>query len=187
MKRLTVLCFLLIFFFSGCSEGEDGFARGLRVRERLQSGTGCSFDAQITADYGERINIFSLACEADSQGNLDFTVIEPESIAGITGKVSIEGGHLTFDDQILAFPMMADGQISPVAAPWIFLHTLLGGYLSSWGSDGEYLRLTMDDSFEEDALQVDIWLDENEVPVRGEILYDGRRILSLDVKNFVYQ
>ena len=46
------------------------------------------------------------------------------------------------------------------------------------------LRLSIDDSYEEDALHMDIWLNAENVPVRGEILYDDRRILSLDVKNF---
>jgi hypothetical protein len=48
----------------------------------------------------------------------------------------------------------------------------------------DLLRLTIDDSYEEDALKVDIWLDETDTPVRAEILYDGRRILTLIIKNF---
>ena len=46
-------------------------------------------------------------------------------------------------------------------------------------------RLTMDDSYAEDALRMEIWLNGDDLPVRGEIYYGGRRILSLDVKNFV--
>ena len=79
---------------------------------------------------------------------------------------------------------MTDDQLSPVSAPWIFLRTLRSGYLTSAGMDGEQLRLTINDSYEEDALQLDIWLDGDDVPVRAEILYDGRRILSLSVKKF---
>ena len=30
----------------------------------------------------------------------------------------------------------------------------------------------------------DIWIDENDNPIRAEILYDGRRILTLTIKNF---
>ena len=161
--------------------------RGLAIRQQLQSGNGCCFDTQITADYGNQVYQFSLSCETDSLGNLSFTVKEPETISDISGRIDSSGGNLLFDAHILAFPLMADEQISPVSAPWILIRTLLGGYLSSWGQDGAYLRLTMDDSFDEDALQVDIWLDEEDVPVRAEILFDGRRILSLDVKNFVYQ
>ena len=54
----------------------------------------------------------------------------------------------------------------------------------SAGQEGELLRLTIDDSYEEDALTLDIWLGENQMPVRAEILYDSRRILSMEVRDF---
>jgi hypothetical protein len=50
--------------------------------------------------------------------------------------------------------------------------------------EDDLLRLTIDDSYREDALTVDIWLDAQDTPVRAEILYDGRRILTLTIKNF---
>ena len=37
---------------------------------------------------------------------------------------------------------------------------------------------------EEDALHLDIWLDPEDQPVQADILYDGRRILSLTVTDF---
>ena len=91
---------------------------------------------------------------------------------------------MTFDDIALQFDPMTDDQITPVLSPWIFMKTLRSGYLTSAGKDGEDLRLTIDDSYEEDALTLDIWLGENQLPVRTEILYDSRRILSMDVKEF---
>jgi hypothetical protein len=48
------------------------------------------------------------------------------------------------------------------------------------------IRVAIDDSYGEDALHLDIWLDENDLPKRGEILWKGRRILSLDIENFVF-
>lgn len=169
---------------TGCADASGEIRRAMALRDRLLS-NGCSFDGEITADYGDKIHQFSVSCQADSQGNLEFSVLEPKSIAGITGKVRDSGGTLTFDDTALCFSLLADGQITPVCAPWIFLKTLRGGYLTSAGVEGEGLRLSLDDSFEEDALHVDIWLDAEDIPIRGEMLYDGRRILSLDVKNFV--
>ena len=74
-----------------------------------------------------------------------------------------------------------------MSAPWIFLKTLRGGYLTSAGMEEELLRLTVDDSYEDDALQLDIWLDRRDVPLRGDILYDGKRILTLSVENFEIQ
>jgi len=117
-------------------------------------------------------------------GNVAFKVIQPETISGITGTVSEQGGKLTFDDQVLGFEMLADGQVTPVSAPWLFLKTLRGGYLNASGVDGEYIKLSIDDSYEENPLYLDIWLDQTLNPVRGEILWQGRRIVSLEVSNF---
>jgi hypothetical protein len=47
------------------------------------------------------------------------------------------------------------------------------------------IRLSMDDSYEKEALRLDIWLNEDQMPERAEILYDGKRILSMTVENFL--
>lgn len=182
MKRIGIICMLLVLL-TGCTKTRSRIDRCMELRSRLLRAD-CSFTAEITADYGDKLYTFSLACRADPQGNLSFEVVQPESIAGITGTVTGEGGFLTFDDTLLQFDRMADDTVSPVTAPWIFLKTLRGGYLTSAGEDGELLQITIDDSYEEDALQLDIWLDGENLPVRGEILYDGRRIVSLIVSDF---
>lgn len=155
----------------------------MELRALLLSNS-CSFQTEITADYGDKIHIFGMYCEADSQGNMGFSVTSPDSISGITGKLSDREGKLTFDDAALTFPLLTDDQISPVSSPYILISTLRGGYVRSAGMDGEYLLVTIDDSYEEDALQVDIWLDGENLPVRAEILYDGRRILSMEITDF---
>ena len=90
------------------------------------------------------------------------------------------------DETALCFPLLTDGQLSPASAPWIFLKTLRSGYLTSACMEDEMLRLTMDDTYEENALHLDIWLDGERIPVRADILYDGRRILSVEVEDFVF-
>ena len=184
MKKAGI-CFLLVCFLTGCSGASKEIERGMALRAQLLKAASCSFDTEITADYGDRIYQFSLSCQGDSQGNVTFAVTAPESIAGITGRIDHGAGQLCFDDAALQFDLMADGQVTPVSAPWILLKTLRGGCLTAAGQEEDLLRLTMDDSYAEDALRMEIWLNGNDLPVRGEIYYGGRRILSLDVKNFV--
>ena len=182
MKRIAyILC--LIVLLTGCSTKDGNMERALKLRSDLLS-NGAAFDAVITADYGDKLYSFEAACTFDSQGTLTFTVIKPDSIAGIIGTVSRNGGKLTFADQALAFPMLADGQVTPVSAPWVLINTLRSGYLTSCGKAGDGLRISLDDSYHDDALHLDIWLDSTDMPVRGEILWQGRRILSIEVKNF---
>ena len=79
---------------------------------------------------------------------------------------------------------MADGQLAPVSAPWLLMKTLRSGYLTSAGMEGELLRITIDDRYEEDALTADIWIDSENCPVRGEFLWQGRSILTILVEDF---
>ena len=183
MKRLFVLI-LSMLLLAGCGNAGGDLDTALRFRQKLLSGTGCKFTAEITADYGNVIYQFSLDCQADKQGNLSFSVTAPESISGITGAITDGGGHLTFEGTALAFAPIADGQVTPVTAPWLFLKTLRSGYIVSCAKvdGGTYLQI--DDSYQDRALHLDIWLDENELPVRGEILWEGRRVLSITARDF---
>lgn len=181
--RKAVCVLALVMLLSGCSGKEEELDRAMQLRTSLLT-NGCTFDAEITADYGDELYTFAVSCQGDSQGNLGFTVTNPETIAGITGVIQRGEGKLTFADTALAFPLLADGQLSPVSAPWILLKTLQGGYLTAAGMEDDLLRLTIDDSYDEDALQLDIWLDDANCPVRADVLYDGRRILAMAVSSF---
>ena len=184
MKRIAfLLCFVVLL--TGCAGKEDGLDRAMALRGKLLASS-VSFDATVSADYAEYLYSFSLHCQMDAQGELRFQVTAPESISGISGSVSKTGGKLTFDDKALAFHLLADGQVSPVSAPWILMKTLRSGYLTSCALEGGCIRVAIDDSYEEDALHLDIWLDEKDQPKHGEILWQGRRILSLDIENFAF-
>lgn len=186
MKRAGVLLFLL-FVLAGCSSEDKEMARAIKLRSDLLAASEVGFHASITADYGDILQTFAMDCRGNAAGDIAFSVAEPETISGITGTVSAAGGKLTFDDEVLYFDLLTDDQLSPVSAPWIFLKTLRSGYILSTGMEADFLRLTIDDSYDDDALRLDIWLDSEDIPVRGEILYDGRRILSLDITNFKMQ
>ncbi len=184
MKR-TVAAVLLLLLLCGCGNADADLSRGLALREKLQQ-SGCSFTATITADYGEKLYEFVMECESDAAGTVGFTVLRPESIAGVTGKVSAGGGKLSFDDSVLAFELLADGELSPVSAPWLLMKTLRSGYLASCSKCDGNLCLTIDDSYEDDALQLDIILNQDDLPQRVHILWQGRRVLSMHVENFAF-
>ena len=183
MKRI-VAGLTALMLFAGCTGKRDELDRAMKLRATLLGCLGCSFDVTVTADYGDEVFEFAMRCETGGRGDVDFTVTKPESIAGISGSISSGEGKLTFRDTALAFPLLAEDQLSPVSSPWIFYQTLRSGYLTSAGMEGDLLRLTIDDSYEEDALTLDIWLNEQDIPIRAEILYDGRRILTLEIENF---
>lgn len=185
MKKVLAV-FIALFMLTGCAGSNQEMTRAISLRERIMKSEGCSFLSVITADYGDKIYEFTMDCKTDSEGNLKFSVVEPSTIAGIEGSVSANGGNFTFDDKVLAFETMADGMITPVSAPWVLMNTLTSGYLSACGNDGEYLKILLDDSYKEEALRLEVWVDAQDRPVRTEILWKGTRVLSVDVKNFAY-
>lgn len=184
--RKAAWLLLLLMMLSGCTGKEAELERAMDLRTKLLVSS-YTFEAKTTADYGDEVYTFSVSCEGDSKGNLAFEVVEPETIAGITGVITGGEGKLTFDDTALTFPLLADGQVTPVSAPWLLMKTLRSGYLTAAGMEDDLLRLTIDDSYEENALQLDIWLDGEDRPVRADVLYDGRRILAMEVSNFQIQ
>ena len=52
------------------------------------------------------------------------------------------------------------------------------------GKEDNLLRIGARDSYEEDALLVDFWLEMEGTPKRAEILFRGRKILTLEIQNF---
>lgn len=158
--------------------------RAMALRERMLCAESFSFEATVTADYGDYFHTFVLACHADQEGTMSFQVLAPDSIAGITGEMDQEQGRLTFDNEILAFSPLADGMLAPVTAPWLLIHTLRGGYLSACGETDQGLLLTIDDSYADDALTLQIQLDHRDLPDFAEVIWQGRRILTIQLENF---
>lgn len=179
MKRLFLLI-LCICLLVGC-KGNEAMDEALALRSAILQAKTCSFTTVITADYGDITYSFTMDCVADEQGNVTFTVTKPETITGIAGKLTADGGSLSFDDTALAIPMLTDDLITPVSAPWILMRTLRGGYITAC-ADG---RITIDDSYADDALKLDITLDTDHKPVLAEVYWKNRRILTLEVTSFV--
>lgn len=185
--KLAVTVLLIACILCGCTSGEALQKSAMELRERVLKAESYTFQATITADYGDILYTFQMDCTADSAGNLQFTVTDPETIAGITGTISREKAALTFEDKILAFPMLADGQITPVSAPWIFHNTMRSGYLSGCSQDEDGLCIYIDDSFEEKPLRLEIHTDADGLPVNAQIIWEDRRVVSMDIRNFQIQ
>ena len=183
MKRKMALFFALLLL-TGCSGKNQELQRAMDIRTAMQGKT-ARFSADITADYGDMCYTFSMDCECAPDGALSFTVTAPDTISGIKGSVSAAGGELRFEELALAFESMAEGRISPISAPWVMTKALRSGYLTACANEDSLLRISVDDSFADNALKMDIWVDDEDCPVRAEILWEGRRLLTILVKDFV--
>ena len=183
MRKL--LCFMIVLFLWGCSAETSQMQKALTLREQLLKSEGCSYNAEISADFGDKVYSFTLSCSGKKDGNVIFSVVSPESISGISGVLSADGGKITFDeDRALAFPMLAEGELTPISAGWILYETLRSGYITSCGTDADGIRVTLNDTYEDEALQVDVWLNGEDLPEKAEIFWEGRLVLSMKITNF---
>ena len=114
---------------------------------------------------------------------MTFRVREPEDISDIKGTVRGTEGSVEFDDTVLAFPLMADGRLSPLSGPWVVLKAVRSGCILAAGREGELVHVTIDDSYADNALTVDLWLEEGQVE-EAEIAWEGRRCLSISFDDF---
>ena len=185
MKILAAMI-LIVSILTGCDAADTSVERAAELRKQLLEADACSFQATITADYGDALYTFQMECSSSQAGDLQFTVTDPEVISGISGTISAEEAALVFDDTIVAFPVLADGQITPVIAPWIFLNTLQSGYLKACSDTESGFCIYLDDSFEEDPLQLLITTDASMEPKFAEIYWHEQRIMSLDIRNFLF-
>lgn len=184
MKKLGIILCIIALFVSGCSNRKTQVDDGLILRQSMLSGEGCRFSASITADYADRIYVFKMDCTAQPSGTVGFTVMEPETISGISGEIAQEGGKLKFDDQALLFEPMVQGQLTPVIAPWLMVKAIQSGYIRSVSVKNDERELIIDDTFGNEAFQIVLLLDMDSTPEFCEIYHNQRRILSIKVENF---
>ena len=183
MKRCLFLI-VSVLLLSGCgNNGEMKVITGLR--DSMLQMESCSFNAKILADYGEMSYTFTVSCQADREGNVSFLVKEPETISGVGGEIRNQNGQLMYEDVVLGFPLLADGEISPVSAPWILIKTLLSGYIRCSTPEEQGVHVVMDDSYGDSALQVDIWLGSDSLPIYAQIVWQNRRVVSIQLDSFV--
>ena len=172
-----------VVLLTGCAMGKGEMEEALAFRSKILGAESVRFEAEVSADYIDRMEEFDLACEADAAGALTFRVTEPEEISGITGTVTGEEGTLTFDDTVLAFPLLAEERLSPVSGPWVMMKALRSGYITWVVREGEKLHITVDDSYADDALTLEIWIEGDEVDA-CEIGWKGRRQMTMDIGDF---
>ncbi len=182
MRRILAILTTLLML-CGCSQSDSRMDQALSMRDAILSGNGCQFGVTITADYQDVYYVFAMDCHVDSTGKLTFEVKEPETICGITGIISAEEGKLTFDDKVLIFATMAEGYITPVSAPWLFINALRGGFIKGCAQEDNGILITIDDSYMDEAIQLNI-RTVDDVPVFTEIIWKNRRVVTMNVETF---
>lgn len=185
--RRVLFVFLAVMLLGGCSNDKVRMEQALAFRNAVLAANECTFSAVVTTDYGDSIYTFGMACTSKKDGTVHITITEPETIKGITCTVAGKNGKILFDDKAVLFETLADGQITPVISPWLFMKAIRGGYIAYSGVKEKQMELRIDDTFSDTPFCTEIYFNENNMPVFAEILWQGRRIVSMEINNFSIQ
>jgi len=184
LLRKWFIVLLAMGMLVGCGGQSEELDDAMELRRMLLQSECCRFTVEITADYNDHISCFEMDCTAEESGNISFVVTYPDSISGISGRLAGDGGQIIFDEAVLFFPYLADDLMSPVSTPWVLLNALRSGFIAYSGKENENICISIDDLYGDTTLRVDVCLGENRLPVQADILEDGSRILSVNVKKF---
>ena len=155
----------------------------LDLRSRCLASPAVLFRAEIRADYITGFEEFTLDCETSPDGAVSFRVASPEEIADICGTVRQDEGTVEFDGAVLAYPLMARERLSPLGGPWVVMKAIRSGCIIAAGQEGELTRVTIDDSYADNALTVDVWLRDGQV-IQAEVAWEGLRCLVMTFDDF---
>ena len=177
---------LLLISLCACRKQDSAMQKALDFRSALLAAGGCSFAAEVTADYGGTVEKFSGTCRCRTDGSADMTLTAPESIAGVTASVSKDGAKLSFGDTSVAFGTLANGNLAPMAAPYILGACFAGEYIESAGTEDGYCHVVYRKGYDDTELRVDVWLSDEPAPVQCEISYRGQKALTASLSEFTY-
>lgn len=179
MKKLCLCLLCLALLLGGCgrnraAEQRESFAEALNARRDLR------FTADLRAEYPDRTVSFRLACEEDGEG-CTVRVLEPEEIGGVSVHLGPDGAQLRFEEiRLDAGPLDRYG-LSPLSALPALTRALRTGHLESVWKEGD---LTVWELIPDDALRVQVWLDDALVPQRAELISEGRVSVFLEISDW---
>ena len=176
---MTTICLLLC----GCAGEESAVSPAIAFRAELVQAGGCTFCAEVTADFGTTVEQFSLEAQANADGTAALEVLAPETIAGITATTSEGGGSITFDGMAVDFGLLANGNVIPLAAPSIAAACWMREYICAAGEEDGLYRVTYERDYDEKRLIVDTWF-ENGLPICAEVCYNNQRFLKILITEF---
>lgn len=182
---------MILLLLPGCKGGPAGVseaeALSLAVRGEYLEMTSCAAGAAITADYGQRVYQYELAVSVSGEETL-LTLSAPETVAGITARLTGKDGLLEYDGMsVETGPLDGDG-LTPVSAVPALLEAARSGYITACSLEEDaLLRLDCGDPEGEPGRGVEtaLWFDAaSHALVRGEISVDGFRVILCEFSDF---
>ena len=190
MRKGLICVLMTTLLLAGCggagvSEAEE---LALTIRGEYLSMENCAVQAAVTADYGQRVYEYQLTAAVTGEETV-LTLTAPETVAGLTARITGEENRLEFDGvSVETGPL--DGQgLSPVSSIPALLESARSGYITACALEEDGAVLRVDCGSPEGApgsgTETVLWFDpSSHALVRGEISVDGFRVISCEFSGF---
>lgn len=188
-KRLLFLPMMLLLLTScgGGQEGETGAeALAVAIRGEYMAMTSYSLQAQVNADYGQRVYDFTLSVTWDGEETA-VVIREPEMLAGVTARITEDEGTLEYDDLSLETGFLDEDGLSPVSALPALMEAARSQYIDRCTLTDNILEVHCADPEQKPGTgrEVTLWFDaQTHALTGGEISQDGRRVIACEIAEF---
>lgn len=182
MKRQAA-ALLAAVLLGGCSAVKDPVERAEDIRTHYDEVETVTLDAEVTAELGERVSEYGLHCVWNgTQSTL--TVTAPESIAGITARVSEYGSVLTFDGAELETALPERTGQTPLDVLPCVLEELVHSEPEQLWEEEDTLVLRYESRTEEGVVAKEVACDAESLALRwAEIYFNDERVLKCAVSS----
>ena len=181
---LTVQMMILLCLLCACGgKGNDPIQAAMDFRTALLAHGGCGFELEAQAETEAGVWELRLDCALDPAGNGTVTVLAPDSIAGITARTTDGGPSLRYEDLALGLGLLPGTELAPAAAPGRLVRAWGQDWIASAGREEGALLFCCQDG----DLEVRTWLGADGLPLRAELLQQGRSCFSGTINNFQWK
>ena len=190
MRKLVLCVLMTTLLLAGCGQagGNEAEELALTIRGEHLGMDRCTAQVSVTADYGQRVYEYEMAVAVTGEETL-LVLSAPETVAGLTARISGEDSALEFDGlSVETGPLDPDG-LTPVSAVPALLEAVRSGYITACGleEDGTLLRVDCGDpeGTPGEGTEISLWFAAAaHVLVRGEISVDGSCAVRCEVDSF---
>lgn len=184
-KLLVPMSAIFLLLLAGCARRGNSVQKALDFRTDLMAADECTFSADVTADYTDRVYQFSMDCSYDPASNTaGLTVTAPDTISGIAARVDGENAKVQFADASLELGTMAGGQVAPMQLPQLLGCAWTQSYIDAMSREDDGYLVTYRSGYGSDELVIDTYFSSQMSPTRCEIYSDNVCVLAAEIEDF---